>query len=167
MKKAVWFKRILGMALVIVLLTMSAMPALAVGQSSTLAKRGDWYYVIASRLNVRKGPGIGYGVVTKLPRGTKVMYYSMSKGWWKIYYAYGKSGYVDKQYLTPVRVPTTGYYRTTARLNVRSYPNLKYKVIGVLSKGVKVQLLMLNGDWAKIYYTGHIGWVAVKYLKRL
>ena len=53
-----WSKRLLSLALVCLMLAMTAAPALAVGRSSTLANVGDAYLVTASRLNVRSGPGM-------------------------------------------------------------------------------------------------------------
>ena len=84
-------RRTLCAVLAMVLLAMSV-PALAVSGSSTLAKKGDWYYVIATRLNVRSGPGIQYKVRTVLKRGTKVMFHSVNRGWWAVYYDYYKGG---------------------------------------------------------------------------
>ena len=61
MKKSQWIKRILCMAMVVMLLTGLATSALAVGRSSTHAKTGDQYYVVCSRLNVRSGkPGVAF-----------------------------------------------------------------------------------------------------------
>lgn len=55
-------------------------------------------------------------------------------------------------------------YKTTARLNVRKGPGLKYHVIDVLGKGVEVTVYTKNGDWAKISNITE-QWVNTNWLK--
>ena len=145
-----------------------AAPALAVSGSETLAKKGDSYYVIASRLNVRYGPGTDYSVRTSIPRGRKVYFQKERYGWWYVRYtSSGRYGWVDKQYLTRYNARYTGTYKTTARLNVRTFPSTDYRIRGTLKKGARIRVLQLNGDWCRINYNGYTGWVAAKYLKKV
>ena len=152
------------LAAVMLTTAVTPAPALAVGGSSTLATSGSTYIVIATKLNVRSGPGMGYSILGRAKRGTKCTFVSMSKGWWLVRFSNGKKGYVDKQFLTPVSVAKTGTYTVKTALNVRVSPSVKAKKLGTLKKGTQVNLLKLNGDWAQIYYKGKSGWVAVKYL---
>ena len=64
-------------------------------------------YVEASvGLNVRKGPGTNYSVITKLANGTQVTVKSTSNGWSKITSG-SVTGYVSSSYLTS-KAPSTG-----------------------------------------------------------
>ena len=83
-----WIRTLACVALVVVLMSTAALPALAVGQSSTLATSGSRYIVTASGLNVRSGAGMRYSVITVAPRGTQVTYISNNDGWWSdgLYY---------------------------------------------------------------------------------
>lgn len=50
-------------------------------------------------LNVRKGPGLGYGIQTTIPHGRTVLVLSQSGGWSKIVYNGSSTGYVSTKYL--------------------------------------------------------------------
>ena len=164
--KANWLKKSLCALLVVVTLIAMAAPALAVGGSSTLAKKGDGYYVVASALHVRSSAGMGDNIIRSIKKGTKVVFVSEKNGWWRVKYASGKYGYVDKQFLTRKNVPKTGTYKTTAKLSVRSAPKTYASKYGTLKKGAKIKVKELNGDWVRITYSGKVAWVAAKYLKK-
>ena len=166
MKAMNWVKRIVCVMLVCMMLVATALPAMAVGHSSTLAKKGDKYYVIARALNVRTSAEMDNNVKTSIKRGKKVEFRYEKNGWWYVRYGSGKYGFVDKQYLTRANVRKKGTYRTTGYLNVRSFPRDDAKIRGTLKKGAKIKILQLNGDWCRINYKGKEGWVAAKYLKK-
>ena len=160
-------RRALCALLVLVSLLATAAPALAVGQSTTLANYGDKYIVIAYRLNVRSWAGMSNNVIRSIPKGTKVTFLYEQNGWWRVRYGKNRTGFVDKQYLTRKNVPKKGKYKTTAKvLNVRAEPRITSSQIGYLKKGAKIKVLRVNGDWAYIDYKGHRGWVASRYLKK-
>ncbi|MGL5756307.1 MAG: SH3 domain-containing protein [Paraclostridium sp.] len=54
--------------------------------------------VTGSRVNLRKGPGTSYSVITSLGKGTKVGFISENNGWSKINYN-GTIGYMSSSYL--------------------------------------------------------------------
>jgi len=68
---------------------------------STVTKTG---IVNASSLNVRKGAGTSYGVVTQLSNGSKVNIIKEESGWYQIKLADGSTGWVSGTY---VNVNTT------------------------------------------------------------
>ena len=160
-------RRALCALLVLVSLLATAAPALAVGQSTTLANYGDKYIVIAYRLNVRSWAGMSNNVIRSIPYGTKVTFLYEQNGWWRVRYGQNRTGFVDKQYLTRYNVRRKGTYRTKGYLNVRTYPRTDYKILGTLKKGAKIKVLQLNGDWCRINYKGHEGWIAAKYLRKV
>ena len=55
-----------------------------------------------STLNVRSGPGTGYGRVTSLADGTVVNIVGVNNGWYKITYN-GVTGYVSSDYMTTTK----------------------------------------------------------------
>ena len=147
-------------------------------------------YVVTSagsKLNVRKGPSTGYGVVTKLSRGTAVTVTSTSNGWSKIS-VNGTIGYVSSQYLSDVNpngsttpdvsvpdnnapvtpdtpaVTQTKYVTANSGLNMRSGPSTNHSIIRKLSKGTAVTVTATNNGWSKITVGGTEGYVSNEYL---
>lgn len=55
---------------------------------------------VSSSLNVRTGPGTGYGVAASLYGGETVLVLSQSGGWSRIVFHGSKTGYVSSQYLS-------------------------------------------------------------------
>ena len=158
------------MCALLVALTLCAslpMTALAVSGSSTLADSGDQYIVTANSLNMRAGAGKDYLVIKHLRRGTKVTYVSEKNGWWRVRLAGGTTGYVDKQYLTPVSADQSGSYTVSvSKLCMRATPNTKSRRLAKLSRGTVLYVSKLNGDWGYVTHGGQSGWVAMKYLTK-
>ena len=167
MKAMNGIKRIVCALLVCMILVATMLPAMAEGHSSTLAKKGDTYYVVASGLHVRTSAEMGDNIKTSIKRGKKVTFRYEKNGWWYVRYGNGKYGFVDKQYLTRYNVRKKGTYRTSGRLNVRTYPRTDHTIIGTLKKGAKIKVLQLNGDWCRINYKGREGWIAAKFLRKV
>ena len=62
-------------------------------------------------------------------------------------------------------IDTFGEYTVSGdNLNVRSGAGTSYSKIGVLSKGEKIQILDMAGNWAKINYKGSVGYVSMEFL---
>lgn len=161
--------KILCLALVCMLLMATALPALAVSNSETLAKNGDVYYVIASSLNVRKTSTArtSSNIITSLRKGAKVTFLREQNGWWYVKYNNSRYGYVDKQYLTRSNAPKVGNYKVTATsLVIRSFPRSTSPRYSTYGKNTVIKILQLNGDWGRVSYKGREGWVALKYLKK-
>lgn len=146
--------------------------------------------VVSSLLNVRRGPGIQYSIITTLTRGATVQlagYRSADSNWVMINYngeqawVSGKTPYLSSG--TPVAnmavwqgsVPNTGgpvsgntavvtnaYY-----VNLRLAPQVSNNVVTTVPAGTTVQLLGRNsvGSWAKIRLPNQTtGWMNVYYL---
>ena len=158
-----WVRAFVCAVLVLTLCVSAVVPAMAVGQSSTLATSGSTYYVNCSGLNLRSSPSMGNNIKGVLGRGTKVTYSSSSNGWWYVNTPKGY-GYVDKQYLAPSSQSSSGtYYVTATTLNVRSNPSTSSSIVGRLSHGSSVSVSKLNGDWGQL---SSGGWVALRYLSK-
>ena len=94
---ATWMRTLLCAALVVVLVS-AAMPALAVGQSTTLATSGSKYIVTASGLNVRSGAGMKYPILNSYAPGTPVTILTPGAEWDFVKIG-GLYGYMMEQFI--------------------------------------------------------------------
>lgn len=56
---------------------------------------------------------------------------------------------------------------TSANLNVRSGPSIKYAIIGTVAVGTEIIVSdenFINNDWLKIRYSGQVGYISTQYL---
>lgn len=126
-------------------------------------------------LNVRKGPGTSYQVITTLERGEKVDVYSEEGNWLKVK-VNGKEGYVSAYYIEradsgnvdedvrpaePIATKTV----TTSSLVVRSGPGANHEAIGRLQRGDKVDIYeQTSGPWVLIKFNGKWAYTHNDYL---
>jgi uncharacterized protein YraI len=118
-------------------------------------------------VNVRSGPGTGYGILGQVPAGHTYVAPSKSGDWWKIWYD-GGMGYIHSAYTTTVS-GTTGVKVTTDALNVRNGPGTGYAILGQIYLGqiyFWTQHEGLNG-WYKIHFDGGIGYCHGGYVTRV
>ena len=151
------------------------------GNSSTDNSTSQTSYkatVNTDSLNMRKGAGTSYSVITKLSKGTVVdVLESASNGWKKIKTSGGTTGWASGGYLTTGSAGNsstdnstsqTSYKATvnTDSLNMRKGAGTSYSVITKLSKGTVVDVLeSASNGWKKIKTSnGTIGWVSGSYL---
>lgn len=150
----------------------SAAPVVQSGATATIG---------TGALNVRSGPGIGYGVVTVCYQGQVVTMIgrNSNNSWVKIRLGTGHEGWVSAPYIIPTVAiaslpladgssttppPSTAASGTvaTGALNIRSGPGVGYGTITAVYRGTAFTLLGRNGDgsWAKIRLSsGTEGWV--------
>ena len=127
------------------------------------------------RLNLRKGAGTSYSVITTLDKGVAVTVHSSSNGWSKVS-VNGMSGYVSSNYLSSTKPSTgssssnestsnsTSTMYTTDRLNLRKGAGTSYSVITTLDKGVAVTVHSSSNGWSKVSVNGMTGYVSSSYL---
>ena len=75
-------------------------------------------------------------------------------------------GYVSANYLTYDEVQTEMQYVVCRALNVRKGPGTKNARVGILYRGDAVQVLSVDGGWARIAYDGGIAYVSASYLAK-
>ena len=63
---------------------------------------GGSVYVTTSLLNVRSGPGGGYGVIRQVQRGNVLVIQGNSSGWLYVQLPWGGFGWVSSQFIAPV-----------------------------------------------------------------
>lgn len=127
--------------------------------------------VTASSLNIRSGPGISNKINFVAKKNDKLTILSSSNGWYKVKSDSGKEGWGSSKYISISSQTTTsnsssnGNKQVTAsRLNMRNGAGMSYRVICVLNKGDKVELISKSNEWSKIKHNGRIGYVANQYL---
>lgn len=137
---------------------LASVPALAPEQSSAYVE------VTASRLNLRVGPGLNYGILGSLPYGTTVELLSSENDWAKVKYD-GQTYYVSAKYIKAASGEIVKIATVTPKigLNVRSSADLSGDKLGALPYGTTVQIIETEGDWYKIIYKGGYGYVYAKY----
>lgn len=167
-------KRVFALALIVALLAGVS----AVGVA--FAEKGN-YYCTANRVNIRVGPSSGTESLGKLMKGDVVTYISKSNGWYYVMF-YKKNtntvikGYVYRKYLSSVApsrssgtsLSTSGTYKTTVNLRVRSEPSITTGYVRTkLKAGTKVSVVKQKKSWVYVTYKGGSGWVSAKYLKKV
>lgn len=116
-------------------------------------------------LNVRSGPSTSYSRVGSLSRGASVSVTGQQGSWRKISYT-GGSGWVHGAYLTSGSVSSTTTTKEVgaSSLNVRSGPGTRYRKIGSLTAGSRVNVSETTGSWSRVAYGNGSGWVHSSYL---
>lgn len=133
------------------------------------------YTVTADGLNVRAQANTTSKVLGILKKGSKVDVIKVEGKWATI--AYEKNvGYVsvdfikkDGEVVKPPTTPTekTTTYKVTATvLNVRAANNTNAKVLGMVKKDEKVQVVKIEGKWATIQYKSGIGYVSAEFITK-
>ena len=119
-------------------------------------------HVSSSSLNVRTGPGTGYGTKATLYRGRAFRVTASSGNWYKIQtLAGGVTGWVSRTYSAAGATATV----TAKSLNMRSSPSGSGTFIRSLASGAKVNVTSVTGNWARITYGGRTGYVSMSYLR--
>ncbi len=123
--------------------------------------------VTTDNLNLRSGPGSSFGVITLIPRGTKIELTGQQQNGYLSVSWNGQSGWAHGDWITPdgaAPVPT-GTATTTDNLNLRSGPATSYAALTVMPAGVTVTL---NGQesngFQSVTWNGTTGWAFAAYL---
>jgi len=135
------------------------------------------YIVTASALTVREGPGSTYRAIGYLKEGDVVdtLGSSADNTWIKVQTPNGLIGWCSSKYLSPTDTnplpgPSTyagSYSVKSIALFMHEGPASKYRVVGILKKGITVEALgfSLDGSWIKVRNSGGTtGWCASKYM---
>lgn len=125
------------------------------------------YYVNVGSLNVRKGPGTNYSIISFLKKNSKIDISENSGTWGRIS---NTSNWINLKYCKKCNVVTSNlkksklYYINTDYLNVRNGPGVNYKIVNVLARNQKVYIKSNKGNWGNI--TNSNNWLNLKYCKR-
>ena len=128
--------------------------------------------VTSDTLNVRKGPGVSYGVCGELGRGEAYTIVQTQNGWGKL-----KSGvgWINLSYTQKVSNSTTAsatvstsqyLVKVTANnLNVRKGPGASYDISATVKKGDVFTITETKNGWGKL--KSGAGWISLGYTQRL
>ena len=137
--------------------------------------------VDGSAVNVRSGPGTGYGVLGQVNEGDTLPVIGVSGAWLKVTYknadAYIHSDYLPVSYITggssapaetapaPQSQEGTGVI-TGNNVCLRSGPGTGYSILGTYNSGTKMTITGSSGDWYAVTYNGTKGYVYKQYLSQ-
>ena len=160
-------KRMVLVSLVLALLMAVFCPALA-ETVKTPASDGS--------MNVRKGPGVGYEVVTWVKNGQTVTVLEGGKIWTKIKVdKSGKVGYIKTYALSKdASAPATDAAHTlgsvatkyaSSNVNVRKGPGTKYEALFSISRNARLEILGEEGNWFLVRTeNGKTGYISKNYV---
>ena len=155
-------------------------PAATAVPTATPVPQDGAAVVNSGALNMRSGPGVGYGVVAVVYQGQTVVLLGRTSdsSWAKVRNSASQEGWVNATYLNaniaisslPVvdaaTLTAVGTVNTGA-LNVRSGPGVEYGITAVIYQYQSVGLLGRNSDssWVKVRLSNdHIGWLNALYI---
>ena len=146
------------------------------------AQTGARLVVNTHRLNVRSGPGVGYGIVTSVAGGTELPVIAIdSRGlWFQVEHGAG-SGWVNSYYTAqrgnfsaiarvrsgaselPANAPRMVV--NTHRLNIRSGPGAHFRILTSVRGGTELAALAMDygGLWFQVQGPTGEGWVNSHY----
>lgn len=103
----------------------------------------------SGKLNLRSGPGTGYPVVDRIPKGSTVtVWMEYADGWHFIDWD-GEQGYCSGQYLTPLP-PATSVPDDSPAPDEEPPKTVKKTALRRWSDGAEI---VLEGDWQVVYST--------------
>ncbi len=117
--------------------------------------------VTATSLNIRSGPGTNYSSRGSLTKGYKVKILEVKDGWGRT-----NDGWVSLKYISGSGSSSSFSSGSTVQvtadwLNVRQGAGTGYAKVKHLTRGDKVTLLEVNGNWGR--YSD--GWISLNYVK--
>ena len=114
------------------------------------------------------GPSASYKSLGTLDKGSKVTVLTHGSSFSFVSSTKGK-GYIRNTHLTTQKISgKTAYIKNprNRRVNLRSGPGKKYKVLAEYRPGTKVTLLKYGKAWCKVSVGGRTGYIMTKYLRR-
>ncbi|MBR7175395.1 MAG: SH3 domain-containing protein [Clostridia bacterium] len=128
------------------------------------------------KVNLRTGPGLGYGVGTQVEPGTKVDLLSTSKGWSAVKYN-GFTVYVQSKFLSRYKPGTEpkkpGAFKSFSgkvyspngkKVNMRVRADVNSDRIAQLEPWTSVDVIGESGDWYIIRWANATGYMMRKYV---
>lgn len=127
-------------------------------------------------LNIRKGAGTSYGVITTVDKGATVYVITTSGSWYKVRLTNGTVGYASTKYIkigtstssaaTIASTTTKGVVSVSSSLNLRKTASTSATILSTLKNGTSVTILSESNGWYKIRVaTGIEGYAKKTYIK--
>lgn len=142
-------------------------------QETEVYKYANTFLVnVDAYLNVRSTPSADGEILGKIYSGGGGEVIEKGAEWSKIVSG-NVTGYVNNQYVWfaqdaeahMAEVCTRYGVSATDSLRVRKGPSTEDDIIAVINAGAEVQVLSVDGDWAKVSYIGTEAYIAAEYLQ--
>jgi SH3-like domain-containing protein len=117
--------------------------------------------VAGEKVNLRKGPSTKYPIIWELGKGFPLRVISSQGNWIKVSDFENDVGWIYKNLVSkkPHLIVQTNK-DSRARINIRSGPGTKYKIVGKAEYGVVFETLKRGDGWVKVRHEkGLTGWV--------
>ena len=112
--------------------------------------------VAGGRVNLRSGPGTKYTVRWEYGNGFPVRILARKGSWYKVIDFEKATGWIEKGLLSS----RPHFIVKRKRVNIRSGPSAKYKLLGQANYGVVFSTLTRKKGWAKVKHAnGLVGWI--------
>ena len=112
--------------------------------------------VARPKVNMRSGPGTKYAVLWELGYGYPLMVKGKSGNWLKVMDFEGDTGWVYRNLVSK----KAHLIVKRERVNIRSGPGKRYRIIGQANYGVVLRTLKRGKGWVKVKHeNGLSGWV--------
>lgn len=118
--------------------------------------------VDVNALNLRRGPGHAYQVISTLPQNASLVILSESGEWRQVMTSNGQIGWVFGQYIVADQAFQAGSHNVVvraSRLNVRQGPGKAYPVVTTLVEGQLTQVTGKIGEWFQVIVGGKTGFI--------
>ena len=139
----------------ILLLFVASLPSSSCAASFTMVS------VAGEMVNLRQGPSTNHPVIWELGKGFPLKVIGSKGNWLKVSDFENDVGWIYKDLVSrkPHLVVKTGK-NTKKRVNIRSGPGTKYKVVGKAEYGVVFETLKRGQGWVKVRHeNGLTGWI--------
>lgn len=111
-------------------------------------------------LNVRKGPGTNYSVLTQVKAGESYRVLDKSGQWAKLLLHNGQEGWTSAEYLNIKTVETKKVKVKSDPVNLRKGPGTGFAKIGQVKAGVTLEVISERNDWFQVHYDKGQAWIA-------
>jgi len=117
--------------------------------------------VTGDKVNLRKGPSTQYPVIWELGKGFPLRVIGSKGNWLKVSDFESDVGWIYKDLVSrkPHLIVKTNK-NSKARINIRSGPGTKYRIVGKAEYGVVFETLQRGSGWVKVRHeSGLTGWI--------
>jgi SH3-like domain-containing protein len=141
--------KIIGLLFIVICLVQ-----VGTAQAKMLSIKGD-------DVNMRSGPGTNYRVMWELGEGFPLMVLKKNGDWYRVRDFEGTIGWVHEDVTTTVPHMIVKVHKNSKkRINIRSGPGTKYRIVAKAYYGVVFKTLQQKHGWAQVQHgKGVTGWI--------
>ena len=117
--------------------------------------------VVGDNVNLRSGPGTKYSVKWKYGSGFPLKVVQEKEGWLKVEDFEGDTGWLYQKLTSRTgHIIVKVHKNENKKVNIRSGPGTKYKVVGKAYYGVVFKTIKQQNGWAQVKHdSGLEGWI--------